>query len=147
MLRDDPWQYAAETTWRRRMSTSSGFSGWTAEIDRGSRAMPQTRHAPGFVSTTSGSIGQIHCADSGAGAHCAGAAGPAIAEALGPFASQCPGSAAKRSRQRELQKKYVVPAWSNVPPRGARWSTFMPQTGSVASRSSPGRASVMRVPS
>ena len=71
----------------------------------------------------------------------------AIAEALGPFASQCPGSAAKRSRQRELQKKYVVPAWSNVPPRGARGSTFMPQTGSVASCSSPGRASVIRAPS
>ncbi len=91
------------------MSSSSGLRSGPAAASFGSSAMPQMRQAPGFGSTTSGSIGQTQSVAvppaPGAGADAAGAAPAAIADALGPFASQCAGSAAKRSRQRGLQKK------------------------------------------
>ncbi len=81
---------------RRLMSSSSGLRSGPAAASFGSSAMPQMRQAPGFVSTTSGSIGQTQSAV---------VPPAAIADALGPFASQCAGSAAKRSRQRGPQKK------------------------------------------
>ncbi len=105
---------AADTASRRRMSRSSGFVRGCAWTAFGSSAIPQIRHGLGFVSTTSGSIGQIHSAASavpadGTGAAAARAggwvAGAAIADALGPRASQWPGSATKRSRQRGLQNQ------------------------------------------
>jgi len=55
----------------------------------------------------------------------------------GPCFSQCAGSEANRSRQRGLQNQYVLPACSCDPPRAVAGSTFIPQTGSVSSRTEP----------
>ena len=61
-----------------------------------------------------------------------GAAWPAPCDIpLGPRASQPSGSAANFSRQPGLQKLYVVPRYSNDPPRAVAGSTFIPHTGSV----------------
>ena len=86
------------------MSSSSGFVSSARVTVRGSSAMPQMGQGPGFVSSTSGSIGQTYStlAPGGAGASGAGAL---IAAIEGPAFSQCSGSAAKRSRQRGLQNQ------------------------------------------
>src|SRR5438309_5456865 len=45
---------------RRVISSSSGFPSSTSETTLGSSAIPQIRQAPGLVSNTSGSIGQMY---------------------------------------------------------------------------------------
>ena len=45
---------------RRVMSRSSGFSCSTAVTVRGSRAMPQIGHEPGWLRTISGCMGQVY---------------------------------------------------------------------------------------
>ncbi len=106
---------ASETRKRRAMSSSSGFFSSARVTVRGSSAIPQTGHGPGFVSRTSGSMGHTYSTRSpamrgstrspaaGAGGADAGP-GALIAAADGPACSQCSGLAAKRSRQRGLQK-------------------------------------------
>ena len=51
---------AAETQKRTVMLRSSGSSGSSAVIVRGSRAMPQIGQLPGSPRTISGCIGQVH---------------------------------------------------------------------------------------
>ena len=90
------------------MSSSSGLGAGAAVTALGSSAMPQIRHAPGPVSTTSGSIGQTHSAarlGTGGRAGAGTGAGAVIADARGPAFSQWSGSFAKRSRQPGPQKK------------------------------------------
>ena len=139
---------ASETRKRRVMSSSSGFLSSARVTVRGSRAIPQIGQGPGFVSRTSGSMGQTYSTVSPAAATGAAAAGPGafIAAIEGPAFSQCSGSAANRSRQRGLQNRYVFPACSCEPPRAVAGSTFIPQTGSVCRRTEPGRPMVIFIP-
>ena len=139
---------ASETRKRRVMSSSSGFLSAARVTVRGSRAMPQIRQGPGFVSTTSGSIGQTNSTRSPDAATDAAGAGPGapIAAIEGPAFSQCSGSAVNRSRQRGLQNQYVFPPCSCEPPRAVAGSTFIPHTGSVASFTEPGRPRVIFIP-
>ena len=95
---------ASETRKRRVMSSSSGFLSSARVTVRGSSAMPQIRQGPGFVSRTSGSMGHTYSTLSPAAGAAAAGTGALIAAIEGPAFSQCPGSAAKRSRQRGLQK-------------------------------------------
>ena len=65
--------------------------GRASKVDRSTLplGMPQMRHAPGPVSTTSGSIGQIHSAARlGAGGAAGAGAEGVIAEARGPAFNQ-----------------------------------------------------------
>ncbi len=98
---------ASETRKRRVMSSSSGFLSSARVTVRGSSAIPQIGQGPGFVSRTSGSMGQTYSTRSPAAGVGGAGAGPGalIAAAEGPAFSQCPGSAAKRSRQRGLQNQ------------------------------------------
>ena len=87
------------------MSSSSGFLSSARVTVRGSRAMPQIRQGPGFVSSTSGSIGQTYSTARTGGWRGRAGTGALIAAIDGPAFSQCSGSAAKRSRQRGLQNQ------------------------------------------
>ena len=85
---------AAETHNRRAMSISSGFFSSTADATRGSSAIPHIGQLPAASRTTSGCIGQVHCAPGGAVTTGRG----------GAAATNAPGSALNRSRHQVLQK-------------------------------------------
>src|SRR5690606_38097006 len=75
-----------ETQNRRRMSRYSGLGPSSAEIVRGSSAMPQIGQLPGSSRTISGCIGQVHSVF----VFVAGAVGVARSSAM-PHLGQAPG--------------------------------------------------------
>jgi hypothetical protein len=119
---------AALTQNRRVMSSSSGFGASPSVTVLGSRAIPQIGQLPAPGRTISGCIGQVQVAPAGT----SGAEGAAV-RAVGEgkvFPTKAAGSASSRARRFALQKAYVSPSRSMLPPFAAAGSTNIPQTGS-----------------
>ena len=110
------------------MARSSGLSSAAAEGGpAGSSAIPQTGQGTGFVSRTSGSMGQIQTVPGGATV----ASTEPIASILRRPDAHPSGSPSNFAAQFGWQKWNAFPPWARVAAAFAG-STVIPQTGSVA---------------